>query len=105
MAKFSVEWLSQSFYTSTEQVDIEEGRQYGRHGITRSRMPCVVVPRPHVQKLFSFIRLGSSNIMYKISLKITNNAKKLTKKTQKWLEIGKMSTLFSDAILHSSGLS
>lgn len=26
-------------------MDVEEGTQYGRHGITRSRMPCVVVPR------------------------------------------------------------
>ncbi|CAB1312504.1 unnamed protein product [Coregonus sp. 'balchen'] len=46
MAKFSVEWLSQSFYnTSKDRVDVE-GTQYGRHGITRSHMPCVVVPRP-----------------------------------------------------------
>lgn len=43
MANFSVEWLSQSFYnTSTDQVDIEEDTTHDR---TRSRMPCVVVPR------------------------------------------------------------
>uniref|UniRef100_A0A4W5LGG9 Homeobox domain-containing protein n=1 Tax=Hucho hucho TaxID=62062 RepID=A0A4W5LGG9_9TELE len=43
MAKFSVDRLSQSFHhISTERVDVEEGTQYGRHGIARSRMPCVV---------------------------------------------------------------